>query len=89
MLPVTLRPRRPSRSQLECLPTELLEDIFVFSLNVNLARASPVLQRKLHSDVVKRRLALAAFHPAWKYEEERAQIPYDVCQAQVGGIWPT
>ncbi|KAL8980141.1 MAG: hypothetical protein Q9177_005962 [Variospora cf. flavescens] len=46
----------PPRSRLESLPTELLESIFLYSLDVNLPRASPLLGEALSSTYVKQKL---------------------------------
>ena len=50
-----------SLSNLECLPVELIEKIFLYSLNVNLPRCSPSLQAALSSERVYRVLILLAF----------------------------
>ena len=48
-------------SQIEQMPTDLLEMIFFNCLNLNLPRASPIIGRALSSFYVKRRLAEIAF----------------------------
>lgn len=48
-------------SQLERLPVELVEKIFVYSLNVNFARASPYLAAAVSSERIYRLLILLAF----------------------------
>lgn len=50
-------------SRLERLPVELLEKIFLYALNVNFARCSPVLTAAVSSERVYRVLVLLAF---WK-----------------------
>ena len=40
------------RSTLENLPTEVLQNIFLHSMNYNLPRASPVLAGRLSSDYI-------------------------------------
>ncbi|OJJ43862.1 hypothetical protein ASPZODRAFT_145800 [Penicilliopsis zonata CBS 506.65] len=48
-------------SQFERLPLELIERIFLYAVNVNLARASPMLQAVLSSERIYRVLILLAF----------------------------
>jgi len=48
-------------SPLECLPTEILEMIFLYSLNLSLPRASPVLGKRLASKHMKTDLLLVVF----------------------------
>lgn len=48
-------------SRLEGLPVELLEKIFLYALNVNFARCSPVLTAAVSSERVYRVLVLLAF----------------------------
>ena len=48
-------------SALETLPTELLEKIFLYSLNVNYAHASPFLAAAVSSERIYRLLILLAF----------------------------
>ena len=48
-------------SNLECLPVELIEKIFLYSLNVNLPRCSPSLKAALSRERVYRVLILLAF----------------------------
>jgi hypothetical protein len=57
---------RRNMSHLESLPIELLEKVFFYSLNPDLARASPVISGKLSSETVYIRTVLAAFGPTWE-----------------------
>ena len=52
-------------SDLEKLPVELLERIFLFCVNFDLPRATPVIAAKLSSEIVYSKTILAAFGPAW------------------------
>ncbi|RHZ48221.1 uncharacterized protein CDV56_102478 [Aspergillus thermomutatus] len=53
--------RRKTLSILETLPVELIETIFLYSLNVNLPRASPSLAAAVSSERIYRLLILLAF----------------------------
>ncbi|RLM01558.1 hypothetical protein CFD26_108655 [Aspergillus turcosus] len=53
--------RRKTLSVLEALPVELIEKIFLYSLNVNLPRASPSLAAAVSSERIYRVLILLAF----------------------------
>lgn len=53
-------------SQLEILPTELLEKVYFYSMNLDLARASPVIGGKLSSKTIYARTILGAFIPTWE-----------------------
>lgn len=57
---------------LERLPTELLERIFLFSLNFNLPRSSPVISVKLSNQHLYITTALAVFDPTWRYTFEHS-----------------
>ncbi|RAL65989.1 hypothetical protein DID88_005650 [Monilinia fructigena] len=52
-------------SQLEKLPTELLETIFLYCLNLSLPACSPVIGGKLSSETVYSKTIIAAFDPIW------------------------
>ncbi|KIN01490.1 hypothetical protein OIDMADRAFT_19303, partial [Oidiodendron maius Zn] len=54
-------------SLLERLPTELLEEIFFYSMNLDLPRSSPVIGGKLSSEVVYIQTVLAAFENTWEW----------------------
>jgi hypothetical protein len=54
-------PKRKALSRLESLPVELIEKIFLYSLNVNLPRASPSLAATVSSERIYRALILRAF----------------------------
>ena len=54
-------------SLLERLPTELLEEIFLYCMNLDLPRSSPVIGGKLSSEVVYTRTVLAAFENTWEW----------------------
>ena len=53
-------------SDLEKLPTEILETIFLFSLNFNLPNASPVIAGKLSSPIMFKKTIMAVFGPTWE-----------------------
>ena len=57
----TRKPRRKKLTELERLPLELLELIFFYALNPNMARASPLLGKALSSERIFRRLIVEAF----------------------------
>ncbi|KAJ5708701.1 hypothetical protein N7488_008502 [Penicillium malachiteum] len=57
--PLSPPPRR--LSILEALPVEVIEQIFLYSLNINFARASPVLAAAVSSERIYRLLILLAF----------------------------
>lgn len=59
-------------SQLERLPVELIEKIFLYSLNVNLPRSSPSLAATVSSERIYRALILLAF---WDDDEATASTP--------------
>ena len=52
-------------SDLEKLPTELLEVVFLYCMNLDLARSSPVIAGKLSSELTYSRTVIAAFGPTW------------------------
>jgi hypothetical protein len=52
-------------SFLEKLPTELLEKVFLYCMNLELPRASPVIAAKLSSDIVYLHTIISAFGPTW------------------------
>ncbi|KAM3075877.1 magnesium ion transporter [Clarireedia jacksonii] len=56
---------RRKMSLLEKLPTELLETIFLLCLNLALPNCSPIIGAKLSSDIIYRKLIIAAFDPTW------------------------
>ena len=53
-------------SSLEKLPTELLERVFFYCLNLDLPRSSPVIGGKLSSESVYTRTIHDAFDETWK-----------------------
>ncbi len=53
-------------SDLEKLPVELLEKVFLFCMNPDLPRSSPVIAGKLSSSVVYTKTIIAAFGPSWR-----------------------
>ncbi|PYH41322.1 uncharacterized protein BP01DRAFT_349532 [Aspergillus saccharolyticus JOP 1030-1] len=55
------RKKKKKQSRLESLPNELIEHIFLYSLNVNFARASPVLAAAVSTERIYRTLILLAF----------------------------
>lgn len=63
-------------SQLEKLPTELLERVFFYCMNLDLPRCSPIIGGRLSSDAIYTRTILAAFEPTWEqYYTVRDGIP--------------
>lgn len=52
-------------SDLEKLPTELLEKVFLYCLNLNLPGSSPIIAAKLSSPTVFIQTVMAAFGPTW------------------------
>ena len=55
-------------SLLEKLPTELLVEIFLYSMNLDLPRSSPIIGAKLTSELVYTRTVVEAFGPTWEKE---------------------
>jgi hypothetical protein len=52
-------------SLLEKLPTELLEKVFLYCMNLELPRASLVIAGKLSSETVYLHTIISAFGPTW------------------------
>lgn len=52
-------------STLEKLPTELVESIFLHSMNINLPLASPTICGKLSSESTYIKSLMSAFGPCW------------------------
>jgi len=61
-------------SLLEKLPTEILEAVFLYCLNLELPRASPVIAGKLSSEIVYLHTILYAFGPTWEKWHGREKI---------------
>lgn len=59
-------------ASLERLPTELLEKIFLFSLNFDLPRSSPIIGSKLSNHHIYITAATAIFDPTWRYTYRRS-----------------
>lgn len=57
--------KRKNISRLERLPVELIEKIFLYALNVNFARCSPLLAAAVSSERVYRVLILLAYWRDW------------------------
>lgn len=55
-------------SNLEKLPTELLVEIFLYCMNIDLPRSSPVIGGKLTSELIYIRTVIEAFGPTWNEE---------------------
>jgi hypothetical protein len=53
-------------SSLEKLPTEILETIFLFCLNLDLPNTSPVIAGKLSSSIMFNKTVMVAFGPTWE-----------------------
>lgn len=60
----SLKPRR-KMSILERLPTELLEEIFLYCMNLNLPRASPIIAAKLSREAFYHKTIISAFGRTW------------------------
>ncbi|RAH52065.1 hypothetical protein BO85DRAFT_408580 [Aspergillus piperis CBS 112811] len=58
---LVVKPTKPRQSILESLPVELIEKIFLYSLNVNFARCSSALGATVSSERIYRALILLAF----------------------------
>jgi hypothetical protein len=52
-------------SDLERLPVELLEKIFLFCMNLDLPRSSPIIGGKLSSETIYSHTLIDAFEPTW------------------------
>jgi hypothetical protein len=68
---------RRKMSLLEKLPTELLETIFLYCLNLALPNSSPIIGAKLSSDATYTKTILVAFDPTWEVYLGRLISPYD------------
>ena len=71
-------------SALEKLPTELLETVFLYCMNLDLARSSPVIAGKLSSELMYSRTVIAAFGPTWDRwhgQERHRALQKDVTDA--------
>ena len=55
---------------LEKLPTELLLNIFFYTLNLDLPRASPIIAGKLSDEHTFIQTIAMAFEPSWEYHYE-------------------
>lgn len=63
---LTILAMRQSRcATLESLPMEVLESIFLYSSNISLPRASPILGAKLSGKITRLRIFIWAFHDTW------------------------
>lgn len=77
-------------TSLERLPTELLEKIFLVSLNFNLPRSSPIIGIKLSNQYIYTTTTVAIFEPTWRYnygllyEQERA-VPSSLDREDIPG----
>ncbi|KAG6137107.1 hypothetical protein E4U12_000837 [Claviceps purpurea] len=65
-----------SRPSLENLPAELLEKIFVYSMNLALPRSSPLLGAKLQAKITLRRVFVAAFHESWDSTLSKGEVEF-------------
>lgn len=69
-------------SSLESLPTELLIDIFLLSLNLELPRSSPIIAGKLSSERTILDTIIGVFEPTWTYLIDRpCHISHDITDA--------
>ncbi|KAF8859383.1 hypothetical protein BDZ45DRAFT_673336 [Acephala macrosclerotiorum] len=57
---------RRKMSDLEKLPTEILETVFLFCMNLGLPKSSPIIAAKLSSQTVYNKTILEAFGPTWE-----------------------
>lgn len=57
--------RQTRYATLESLPMEVLESIFLYSSNISLPRASPILGAKLSGKITRLRIFMWAFHDTW------------------------
>lgn len=81
-------------SLLEKLPTELLETIYLYCLNLALPNSSPIIGAKLSSDAIYTKTILAAFDATWekflgkviKLGERRIFAPPGDAALQVGHL---
>ncbi|KAG6239194.1 hypothetical protein E4U23_007856 [Claviceps purpurea] len=78
--PPSVSARCSSRSglSLQDLPVELLESIFLYSMNLALPRSSPLLGAKLSAKVTLSRVFMATFHDNWEWSFREYE----------GGIYP-
>lgn len=53
-------------SSFEKLPTEVLENIFLFSMNLGLPRSSPVLAGRLSSNYIYIQTIMRVFSKSWR-----------------------
>ncbi|KAG6057036.1 hypothetical protein E4U17_001724 [Claviceps sp. LM77 group G4] len=68
-----------NRPSLQDLPVELLEIIFLYSMNLALPRSSPLLGAKLSGKATLSRVFMAAFDYVWEFafsECEGGFLPY-------------
>ena len=70
-------------SNLEKLPTELVEKVFFYCMNLDLPRSSPVIGAKLCSESVYSRTILAAFDETWDFWYGRSLTTSDEGYPQV------
>ena len=63
-------------SSLERLPVELLEKIFLFCMNLDLPRSSPVVGGKLSSEIIYSQTLINAFGPTWNANLVRTLSSY-------------
>ncbi|CCE33288.1 uncharacterized protein CPUR_07212 [Claviceps purpurea 20.1] len=63
-----------SRPSLQNLPVELLEKIFLYSMNLALPRSSPLLGAKLSAKVTRRRVIMTAFHENWDWTLGKGEV---------------
>jgi hypothetical protein len=79
-------------SSLERLPTELLQEIFLYWVNLDFPRSSPVIGGKLSSELVYTQTILAAFEDTWEtyYRTEKSEISVPLSgnhSLQVRTVW--
>ncbi|KAG6032824.1 hypothetical protein E4U19_007161 [Claviceps sp. Clav32 group G5] len=68
-----------SRPSLQTLPVELLESIFLYSMDLALPRASPLLGAKLSAKSTRLRAFMMGFHDTW---DQCFGIPmHEVCES--------
>ena len=73
--PIQAESTQPKLSALEQLPTEILQEIFLLSPNLNLPLASPFLGKALSSDYLKTELVIQAFSSSMQILTQERPLP--------------
>lgn len=64
-------------SNLEKLPTELLEKVFFFCMSLDLPRSSPIIAGKLSSELIFMQAVNSAFEDTWNWHSSLLPEPRD------------